>query len=129
MNARFGRSQLVAERIAPTEKGDYTRTHHAWGTDVRVTDAEMDGFHMKPGDEEAEVNVRVAWYRPDEGELRTTVLRQTWKDYKGAWLLSHEERADGDVGLLGERIVILKDDTPRPPAQFPTIRIGANEER
>ena len=72
--------------------------------------------------------VKVSWFRPDEGDLRLTTLRQKWHDYSGDWKLTHEERIDGDLGLIGE--TIPGSDKPREPtqhAQFPTIRIGAPE--
>ena len=43
--------------------------------------------------------------------------------------LASEERAEGDVGLLGERIEMVAGapEMARPPAQFPTVRLGENE--
>ncbi len=35
-----------------------------------------------------------------------------------------EQRADGDVGLLGETVVVEAPPGPRAPAQYPTIRLG-----
>ena len=64
----------------------------------------------------------VGWQRPEESEMRTTTVTQRWKDHRGTWLLEHEERASGDVGLLGEPTLVV-----RPPAQrdvqFEAVRI------
>ena len=63
----------------------------------------------------------VSWHRVDESEMRVTHVAQRWGDHRGAWLLDSEERAGGDVGLLGEAATVL-----RPAArtvQFETITI------
>jgi hypothetical protein len=125
-HARFGRAELVMERVAAKERADFTKKHRGWGTDVRVADSEMAGFHMT-GDSDAEVSVRVGWYRPDEQDLRVTVLRQKWHDHQGSWLLVGEERVEGDTGLLGEPAIRQPPSEPKPPAQFPTIRLGGTD--
>ena len=38
MDARFGRSELVMNRIAPAEREEYALHHRAWGSGVRVAD-------------------------------------------------------------------------------------------
>lgn len=125
VNTRFGRMELAAERVAPAAREAFLARRRAWGGNVRVADYELAGFKMK-GDSDAEMFVKVAWYRLDQGDLRVTTLRQKWHDFRGDWRLVDESRADGDVGLIGE---------PAPPAgprgtaaprnaQFPTIRLG-----
>src|SRR5579872_2434269 len=69
VNARFGRMELVVERVAAKEREEFLTHHRGWGGGIRVADSELSGFHMT-GDTDAEVSVRVAWYRPDEGDLR-----------------------------------------------------------
>src|SRR5690348_6140270 len=99
LNARFGRNELVVERIAPSAREAYAVKHRGWGNVVRIADSDLAGLNVT-GKEEATVIVKVAWYRQDEQELRITTLRQRYKDFKGEWLLVAEERADGDIGLL-----------------------------
>jgi hypothetical protein len=121
-NTRFGRLELATERVAPKSKEAFLVRRKAWGAAVRVADYELAGFEMR-GKEDAEMIVKVAWYRITEGDLRVTLIRQSWHDYKGEWKLVDESRADGDVGLLGE-------PSPAPTAHavknahFPTIRLG-----
>jgi len=81
----------------------------------------------------AQVTVRIAWYKPAEEELRVTSIRQKWENVKdGGWMLTGEERIDGDLGLLGEPMA--PEPPPGPPhaphesAHFPTIRIGERPE-
>ena len=124
LNARFGRNELVVERVAPAERAAYAIAHRSWGGQVRIADSELAGFSMTPKDE-ALVIVKVAWYRQDEQELRITTMRQRYKDFKGDWMLVAEERLEGDVGLLGETVpAVPADATPRRSAQFPTIRLS-----
>ncbi len=125
-SARFGRNEVVMARVAAKEREDFAHKHRLWGSDVRLTDAELGSFHMT-SDDDAEVTVRVGWYRPDEQELRVTVLRQKWHSLKGDWQLVGEERIDGEIGLLGEPVVKEVPQEPRPPAHFPTIKLGTND--
>jgi hypothetical protein len=129
LNSRFDRTQMVMERVAASQRAEFTRSHHSWGGEVRVTDAEIAGFKMV-NPNEAEVQVHVAWFFLGEGELRSTVLRQKFEDdKKGHFLLTKEERIEGDVGLLGERVehATVPPEMAGPPAQFPSVRIGEND--
>jgi hypothetical protein len=123
MDTRFGRTEMVLERVAPSEREEYALHHRAWGADLRVADVEIAGMKAK-NDHEVNVFVHVSWYRNDQQELRGTTLEQTWRDKVTDWELVAEKRVDGDVGLLGEAIVYAAPDTSRPPARFPTIRLG-----
>jgi hypothetical protein len=121
-DARFNRSELMMEHVAPELRDDFAARHRAWGTAVRLADLEVAGVRAH-GDHELRVTVRVAWYRPEEEELRVTLLEQSWRD-GGGWQLEQEKRIEGDVGLLGEVIVYQTPDMPRQPARFPTVRLG-----
>ena len=123
VNTRFGRLELASENVAPTYRDRFAELHREWGGNVRIADTELSGLTMK-GPEEALVLVRVAWFKVDEGDLRGTTVKQSWKSQKGTWLLASEERGSGDLGLLGERVETLTPDGPRAHAQFPTVRIG-----
>ena len=124
VNTRFGRMELAAERVAPAAREAFLARRKAWGGNVRVADYEVASFRMN-GESDAEMLVKVAWYRVDEGDLHVTMLKQKWHDFRGDWRLVDEHRAEGAVGLIGE-------PTPAPdPARtgskrthFPTIRLG-----
>jgi hypothetical protein len=123
MDARFGRSELVMSRVAPTERDEYALHHRAWGAGVRVADIELVG--IKPhGDADFDVFLRVAWYRMDEQELKSTTVKQSWHQKSDDWQLASEQRLEGEIGLLGETVVVEQPATPRTPARFPTIRLG-----
>jgi hypothetical protein len=123
-DARFGRTEITMDHVAPPARDAFTAHHRGWGTTVRVADLELAGMRAK-NEHDVEILVRVAWYRLDEQELHVTTLKQGWND-KNGWQLVNETRMDGDVGLLGEPIVF--EEPPggaRAPAQFPTVRLGA----
>lgn len=124
VNTRFGRMEMAAQHVAPKAKQQFFERRKAWGAKIRVADYELAGMRLLKGEEDAEMLVKVAWYRIDEGDVHTTTLRQKWHDYKGAWKLVEEARADGDVGLLGEAIVPVAPPSGPRHAQFPTIRLG-----
>jgi hypothetical protein len=125
LNARFGRMELAAERVAPKAREQFFDRRRAWGGSVRIADYDMTGLKMK-GEDDAETFVKIAWYRANEGDLRVTTLKQKWhSDAKGDWKLTEEQRLDGDLGLLGEPPVPLAavSESPR-RSQFPTIYLG-----
>jgi hypothetical protein len=109
--ARFGRTDLAVERVAPSARMAFVKRHRSWGADVRVVDIEYAGIE-KMAPEEAVILVGFGWFRPTEGTLRTTTVRQTWKNDKGSgpWFLMNEERVSGDLGLLGESVTVMSPE-------------------
>ena len=124
-DTRFGRMELAMEQVSPKYADEFMKRHRFWGGSIHVTDAEGTGMRMR-GQENCDVTVRVTWYRTDEGELRSTMLKQKWHLYPSGWHLDAEERLDGDIGVLGEKVDIVAPDTQPRTAQFPTIRLGAD---
>jgi hypothetical protein len=114
---RFGRMDVAAESVAASARAQFGSEHRGWGHDVRIVDLEMNGVELASRDE-ATVYVTVSWQREGESIVRTTTLAQSWKN-DGRWRLESEDRRSGDVGLLGERVVVVDPPAP-PPAQFPT---------
>jgi len=117
---RFGRMDVALERVSREERDKFLRRHAAWGTSVRIVDCDILGVRLTDKDH-AEVMMSVSWHRVDESEMRVTQIAQHWQDRRGAWLLDSEERAGGDVGLLGEPTTALHPSTR--PVQFETITI------
>lgn len=124
LNARFGRMELAAEHVDPKARNTFFERRRTWGGQIRVADYELSGVRMQ-GEEDADVFVRIAWFRVNEGDLRATTLKQKWHDFKGDWRLTDEVRLDGDVGLLGEPIENVKPSGGPRNVQFPTLRLGA----
>jgi hypothetical protein len=122
LDARFGRTELALEHVAASAREEFAAHHRGWGSSVRIADVDFE--RMKPhGDHDVDIIVRVAWYRPEQQELLTTTVKQSWRD-AGGWKLFAEERLEGAVGLLGEPVVFQAPPGVREPAQFPTIRLG-----
>jgi hypothetical protein len=125
LDARFGRTELALQHVAASAREDFVAHHRQWGAGVRIADVDFE--RMKPrGDHDVDIIVRVAWYRPEQQELLTTTVKQSWRD-AGGWQLVAEERLEGAVGLLGEPVVFQAPTEAREPARFPTIRLGEEE--
>jgi hypothetical protein len=117
---RFGRMDVAFERVSKTGRDQFARRHAAWGSSIRIVDSDILGLRLRDK-EHAEVSLAVNWQRLDDSEMRSTEIAQHWKDHQGAWLLETEERAGGDVGLLGETTTVVRPT--RSGAQFETITI------
>jgi hypothetical protein len=124
LDSRLG-GALQMDRVAPDERTPYAAAHRGWGTGVRVADVELAGMQPR-GDHDVDVLVRVAWYRPEDQQLRSTTLQQSWHDKPEGWQLVNEHRIDGEIGLLGEPVVYAAPQA-RSPAQFPTVRLGGGD--
>lgn len=128
LNTRFGRMELAAESIDPKVRETVLHSRRKWGGEIRLADMELAGMRTldKSGDD-VDVSVRIAWYRPNEGELKNTMVTQRWHGTKGDYKLVEEKRVDGDVGLLGESTVSQAPSVEEaPPAHFPTVRLRGN---
>src|SRR5262249_36232792 len=117
---RFGRMDIALERVSREDRENFVKRHAAWGNTVRIVDCDILGVRLTDR-EHAEVTLAVSWQRVDDSERRVMHVAQHWRDRKGAWLLDSEERAGGDVGLLGERATVLRPSAG--PVQFETITI------
>jgi hypothetical protein len=127
LDARFGRSELLLEHVAPAARDGFAAHHRAWGTGVRLADVELAGTRPH-GEHELDVIVRVAWYRPDEQELRVTTVEQRWQELDG-WKLAEEKRLEGDMGLLGEPIVYASPSEGQQRARFPTVTLSGKADQ
>ncbi len=110
--ARFGRMDVAIGYTAPAHQSEFLKRHSNWGREIRVVDVELAQLDVD-GAETADVLVDVSWVRMDEGILRSTRIEQRWENPGGGWKLSGEKRVEGDLGLLGEPVVVLRPDRPR----------------
>lgn len=101
MISRFGRVEAVLDKVLPEERSQFIARHQNWHGQLRIVDLELAGIGF-PKSDEADVFVNVGWQPANMADMRSTVVRQRWKDQKGTWLLISEERAQGDIGLFGE---------------------------
>jgi hypothetical protein len=119
---RFGRMDVAMEHTADAHQREFVEHRANWGRDIRVLDVELAQLALTSS-ESADVFVDVSWVRMDEGWLRSTRLKQRWENPGGGWKLGAEERASGDVGLLGESVVVLRPEGPR-DVHFPVKTIS-----
>lgn len=119
---RFGRMDVAMEHTSEAHRSEFMRTRADWGKEIRVLDIELSKLELKKLDS-AEVFVDVSWVRMDEGVLRSTRVKQTWLNNGDDWQIDAEERLSGDIGLLGENVVVLRPDAPR-DVHFPVKSLG-----
>lgn len=126
LNARFGRMELASEHVAPQGRPAFFGHRKVWGSRVRVVDSELVGVRFEKDESEAVAMVRIAWQPVDDGDLRVTTIKQTFKDIRNGWYLVSEDRAEGDVGLFGEKPEAPQDAPQQAPrkSKFDTIRLG-----
>lgn len=121
MATRFGRMDVATELVSPKGLAKFAERHGAWGGAVRVVDVEFRGMQFS-GKDDALVQVAVGWQRADDPNLLTTNVSQRWSYESNNWKLVDEQRASGDVGLLGETVELVRPGT-RANAYFPSITI------
>jgi hypothetical protein len=112
---------VALDQVSRTAREEFAKQHAAWGNRVRVLDCEVSGLRLRDS-EHADALLSVNWQRTDESEMRATQIAQRWSRHRSPWRIESEERARGDLGLLGEP----QEDAPKAlPAekQFRTITI------
>ncbi|MEY4549496.1 MAG: hypothetical protein RL685_5691 [Pseudomonadota bacterium] len=110
---RFGRMDVALEHTAEGHRSEFLRQRADWGKEIRILDVEITRLDMKKDEDSADVFVDVGWVRMSEGLLRSTRVKQQWKNQENDWQLDAEERLSGDIGLLGENVVVLHPEAPR----------------
>jgi hypothetical protein len=118
---RFGRMDVAMEHLSKDHREEFTRQRADWGHEIRVLDIELAQLDVH-STKEAKVLVDVSWMRMDEGLLRSTRVKQNWQNSGSGWELGDEERLAGDIGLLGEDVVVLHPVGPH-DAHFPVTTI------
>lgn len=98
---RFGRMDIALDHVSASTKSKWLERRAAWKNGVRIIDVELEGMQMRTNSE-ANVQVRVAWQRIDEADMRSTELMQTWRSSDGPWQLVGEDCTGGDKTLLDE---------------------------
>jgi hypothetical protein len=105
---RFGRMDIALDHVSAASKSDWLRRRATWKNNVRIIDVELEGMTLETNSA-ANVQVRVAWQRIDEADMRSTEVVQKWRSTNGSWQLMNEDCTGGDTALLAEP---LKADKP-----------------
>ncbi len=130
LNARFGRMEIASEHVAVQARDAFFARRKVWGARVRIVDSELVSVRFEKDESEAKATVRIAWQPVDDGDMRQTLVRQTYKDLRNGWFLIAEEHADGVIGLFGEKPPEAPKDAPKAnprKGKFDTIRLGQTE--
>ncbi len=98
---RFGRMDIALDHVSVASKSEWLRRRATWKNDVRIIDVELEGMTLETNNA-ANVQVRVAWQRIDEADMRTTEVVQKWRANNGPWQLVNEDCTGGDTTLLAE---------------------------
>lgn len=97
---RWGRIDLAAQRVAAAHRADFIARHRAWGSDIRVADADVTNMDMDLGDGRCASYVAYSWIDERSMTLRTTTVRQIWRGEGEGFVLIGEEILGGDESLL-----------------------------
>lgn len=98
---RFGRMDIALDHVSAASKGQWLQRRATWKNHVRIIDVELEGMTLETNNA-ANVQVRVAWQRVDEADMRTTEVVQKWRSNNGPWQLVNEDCTGGDETLLAE---------------------------
>src|SRR5690348_5365594 len=88
---RWGRVDLAAQRVAPDYRQSFLQTHHGWGTEIQISDAELTNLQIANDSESATALVFVSWYDMQTMEVHGTTLRQRWTKSAGPYQLAGED--------------------------------------
>jgi len=98
---RWQRYEVAAVSIPPRERSKFVEMMDERSEDLRITDYEIVRVDRRT-DKEAQVQVKVSWYKDREGTLHETHAMQTWQRKGKTWLMIDQSRFRGDEmpGLL-----------------------------
>ncbi len=95
--------QEALGRASKDNRKTFLKNREGWHSELKILDTELASLDMKDATH-ATVQVDVSWNYVDDPTLRVTRLTQDWSDAKGKWVMLHEERVSGDLGLFGEEV-------------------------
>lgn len=107
---RWGRIDLAAQRVAPSHRRQFVQSHRAWGTTIRIAEADITNMQLGLPDDQAASLVTYSWFNERTMELSSTTVRQLWKGDGSGFVLSGEEVIAGDESLLPGIPVIRVDE-------------------
>jgi len=125
MATRFGQVEVAIEHVDAPARADYVARHAIWASELRIVDVELVGVEVQPDNAHADVELAVAWQANDEATVRTTNVRQRYRDDHGAWRLQTETAGRGD-GELFARVERRRKDDERAGASGITTPANAS---
>ncbi len=92
---RWGRLDDVLARLDPEIEEHFLEMHKDFGNLLKVENCEVVNTTYDKEKGEAEIGIKITWYRVDEMVLRETVVLQKWEDRKSHWWMVSEEYRSG----------------------------------
>lgn len=134
--ARWGRIDLAAMRVAPTYRATFVRSHRTWGRTIAIGDVDVTNVAILQ--DRAQSLVTYSWIDQRTMQLQETTVRQTWTGEMDGFALSGEEVVDGADGLFVEveggptRLPNADDEVligdPGTPSQSAELETSGGEE-
>ena len=90
---RWVRFAAAAVAVPPAERETFLDERDELSEDLEITDYEV--VRVKQGDDRAEIQVKLTWYKQSEGTVHDTWARQTWERQGKAWRIVAEQRVRG----------------------------------
>ncbi len=112
--ARWGRVDLAAQKVAPAHRASFVARHRRWGNDIQIADADVTNLELGLPEDRAASVVTYAGFDQRTMELQTTAVRQSWASAGESFVLIDEtiiggapelfeEPAGDDDGVLASR--------------------------
>ncbi len=98
--ARWGRIDIALQYVEPVYRQKFLVSHHGWGRNIEVADSELLRIAMAPDQKTAVALVGISWYSLDNMTLHNTVVKQTWEERDGGFVMASEDVFEGDAKLL-----------------------------
>lgn len=96
---RWGRMPAAEQSVAASARALFARHHARWGREVQIVDLEVESSRI--AGTTGTVRARFVWTRPDEAEVRETVVETRWRaGMNGSWSMDDEQIVGGDPALF-----------------------------
>ncbi|HET7504504.1 MAG TPA: hypothetical protein VFK02_25960 [Kofleriaceae bacterium] len=109
---RWERFAVAATAIPPAQRAQFVDDMDQRASDLKIT--EYDIVKVDPrGEREAQVQIRLRWYRASEGTLHETHALQTWERHGKTWWMVDEARLRGtEMPGLTDALGHAESDSP-----------------
>jgi hypothetical protein len=108
---RWERFTVAATSIPPPQRAQFVDDMDERAADVKITDYEVVKVDAR-GEREAQVQVKMSWYKSSEGTVHETHALQTWERHGKLWWMVDETRLRGaEMPGLADPVVqsVMKD--------------------
>ena len=104
---RWERFAVAASSLPPAQRSQFVDEMDERASDLKITDYEV--VRVDPhGSREAQVHIKLSWYKSSEGTVRETHALQTWELHGKVWWMVDETRMRG-AEMPGLADPVMKD--------------------